>query len=111
MGFVRKGVQKLTGVDDQVAAMEANAAAQEAATKAAASRQTQELQQTAQAAADQQAMLAARDAAETKAKDVASAPLEQAEVQLDPNPAESASQARRSKRAAFGKNYGSGVSL
>ncbi len=113
MGWIKKQVRNVTGVNDQVDALEQNAAAQERATQEAAARQTQQLQATAKAAADQQSMLAARQAAEQAASDIASTPLDTADVQLDANPTESASATRRNKRAAFGKNYtsSSGVSI
>lgn len=109
IGFVRK----VTGVQGQIDAANANAEAQVQATEQASKASAQAQQDSARAAADQQAMLAARNAAETAASDAASQPLETADVQLDTNSGESASATRRTRRAVFGKNYGSssGVSI
>lgn len=107
MGFVRK----ITGVDAQVDAARQNAAAQNAATKQAADQAQADLMNTAKASADQQAMLAARSVATQKAADVASVPVGQAEVQLSADSGESTSAIRARKRASFGKNYSTGVSI
>lgn len=105
MGFVRK----ITGVQGQIDAAKRNAKAQEDATKQAAAAQAQALNASANAAAQQQAQLAARSAAEAKAASAVSAPLDQADVQLDDSGATTA--ARKSRRAVFGKNYSTGVSI
>lgn len=107
MGFVRK----ITGVQAQIDATNANAAAQEDATKQAAARQQAELMASAKAAADQQAQMAARMAVEQKASDLASAPLESADVQLDQNSPDSVTATRAKRKAAFGRNYSAGVSI
>jgi hypothetical protein len=104
-------VRKLTGVDKQVEATNNQADAQTRATAEAAKNQQQALMASAKAAADQQAQLAARSAAEAQAATAASAPLQTADVQLDPDASESASGGRARRRAAFGKNYSTGVSV
>lgn len=65
---------------------------------------------TAKAAADQQAQLAAREAAAAKAEDIASAPLETAEVQVAGSEA-NANTIRRRRRATFGTGYATGVQI
>lgn len=107
MGFVRK----ITGVQAQIDSTNANAAAQAEATKSAADSQQAALMQSAQASATQQAQLSARSAAEAKASTAVSAPLGKADVQLDTNPTESVSASRNRKRASFGRNYSTGVSI
>lgn len=104
-------VRKWTGVNAQVDATNRNAAATIAATEAAAAQQQQQLMAAAKASADQQAQLAARSAAESKAASAASSPLQTADVQLDPDAKESATAGRARKRAAFGRNYSTGVSV
>jgi hypothetical protein len=104
-------VRKLTGVDKQVDAANKNTDAQVQATAQAAAQQQQALMASARAAADQQAQLAARSAAESKAATAASAPLETADVQLDPDASESAAGGKARRRAAFGRNYSTGVSV
>lgn len=85
---------------------------QVAATEQAAKDQANALQASAKAAADQQAMLANRNAAEQKASDAASVPLQTADVQLDENSPDSVTATRSKRRAAFGRNYtGGGVSI
>lgn len=107
MGFVRK----ITGVQDQVDATNANAAAQERATTEAARAQQAALAASATAAADSQSQLAARSAAEAKAKDAASSPLATADVQLDANAPDSVTATRAKRKAAYGRNYSGGVSI
>lgn len=108
MGFIRK----ISGVQAQIDATNKNAAAQEDATRQAASQQQQALMDSARAAADQQANAAARMAVERKASDIASAPLESADVQLDQNSPDSVTATRAKRKAAFGRNYASsGVSI
>lgn len=108
MGFIRK----ITGVQGQIDATNANAKAQEDATREAARMQQQSLMESARAAADSQAQQAARMAVEQKAADVAGAPLESADVQLDQNSPDSVTATRSKRRAAFGRNYASsGVSI
>jgi hypothetical protein len=104
MGFVRK----VTGVQAQIDATNANADAQTKATAQAAAADQQQLMQSAKATADQQAQIAARSAAESKASSAVSAPLEQADVQLAGDGADAQ---RRSRKASFGRNYSSGVSI
>lgn len=107
MGFIRK----ITGVQSQIDATNANASAQENATKAAAAAQTQTLMQNAEATAAQQGQLAARSAAEAKAATAVSQPLGTADVQLQPDSPDSAAAVRNKRRASFGKNYSTGVSI
>ena len=107
MGFVRK----ITGVQSQIDATEQNAAAQENATKQAAAAQTQTLMQNAPATAAQQGQLAARSAAEAKASAAVSQPLDSADVQLQADSPDSAAASRNKRRAAFGRNYSTGVSI
>lgn len=114
MGFVRK----ITGADAQIknARREAEAAEKNneitaAANKQAADAQAQQMIQSSRAAADTQAMLQARTAAEDKARTVASQPLATANVQLDGDPGESSAATRSKRRAQFGRNYSSGVSI
>lgn len=107
MGFVRKA----TGVQAQIDATNQNADAQVAATKQAADSQQQALMQSAQASATQQAQLAARDIAATKASDAVSKPLVNADVQLEANPTDSVAGSRAKRKASFGQNYSGGVSI
>lgn len=107
MGFVRK----ITGVQGQIDAANRNADEQNAATKAAADAQTQQLMQSAKAAADAQRNAAARMAVEDKAASAASAPLAVADVQLDEDASTSVSARRNQRKAAFGKNYSTGVGI
>lgn len=65
--------------------------------------------QSAKATADQQALLAARSAAEAKASDAVSQPLQSADVQLDDSG--DSNSARNRRKASFGRNYSSGVSI
>lgn len=111
-------VRKLTGVDKQIRAANAQADAAiknneltEQANKAAAEAQAQQLMQSARSAADTQAMLAARNSAEDQARTVASQPLATADVQLDADPTASSAASRSKRRAQFGRNYSSGVSI
>lgn len=103
-------VRRWTGAQGQIDAMNANAAQQERATKEAARAQAQSLLDAARAAATQQAQMSARSAAEAKAATVASQPLAQADVQIDDG-VENSTAARRSRRASYGRNYSSGVSI
>lgn len=104
MGYVRKK----TGIQAQIDAGQANAAAQEASIQQAAKAQQQAMMDTAVAAARQQSAIAARSAAEAKAADAAAAPIETADVVLDePVP----TVARKAKRARFGTGYNSGISV
>lgn len=99
-------------MQQQIDATNANADAQIAATKQSASDQQQALMQSAQAAADQQSQMAARQAVEQKAADVASQPLESADVQLDQNSPDSVTATRNKRKASFGRNYtGTGVQI
>lgn len=106
MGLLRR----LTGAQGQIDAAARNADVQLEATKAASEGQAAALNATARAAAQNQAQLAARAAMEAKASEAVSAPLADAEVQLDLT-AQSTS-AKRGRRAAFGRDYGAtGVSI
>lgn len=107
MGYVRK----LTGVDDQKAATERNAAMQEAATKQAAQAQQAALGASAKASADAQSQIAARSAVEDAAKEAASQPLGTADVQLDAAPGESTTAARNKRKASYGRSYSGGVNI
>lgn len=107
MGFIRK----ITGVQDQIDATNRNADEQAAATEQAAKAQQAALAASAKAAADSQAQMAARSAAEEKAKDVASAPLAAADVQLDANAPDSVTATRAKRKASYGRNYSGGVSI
>lgn len=77
----------------------------------AAKRQQAALMQSAKAAADQQAAMAMRNAAEDKAKEAVTAPLDNADVQLEASSPDSIAATRKNKRAAFGRNYSGGVSI
>ena len=105
MGFLRK----ITGVQGQIDAAKRNAAAQEMETKRAAQQAEANMMQAARAAADSQAQLAARSAAEQKANDAVSLPLASVEVNVDTEPT-STSDVRR-RRAKFGRDYSSGVNI
>jgi hypothetical protein len=108
MGFVRK----ITGVQGQIDATNKNTQAQVDAAKQASQAQEAALQASAQAAADSQAQAAARSAAEQKASDAVSAPLDQADVQLQTNNTDQTStEQRRTRQASFGRNYSGGVSI
>jgi hypothetical protein len=108
MGFVRK----ITGVQGQIDATNRNTDAQNNATKQAAQAQAAALQASAQAAADGQAQAAARSAAEQKAADAVSAPLDQADVQLQSNNTDqTTTEQRRTRQASYGRNYSGGVSI
>jgi predicted metalloprotease len=107
MGYVRK----ITGVQKQIEATQANAAAQERATLQAAKDQQAALAASAKAAADQQSQLAARSAVEATAAAAASAPLASADVQLEQDSPDSVTATRAKRKAAFGRNYGGGVSI
>jgi hypothetical protein len=107
MGYLRK----LTGAQGQIDAMNANAAASEAATKQAAAGQMAQLQQSARAAADNQAMVSARQAAESAASEAAMQPLGTADVSLSAPQEDTVTAQRSKKRAAYGRNYSSGVSI
>lgn len=108
MGFVRK----ITGVQSQIDATNANADAQIKATEQAAADTQRNLMETAKAAADQQALMSQRNAASLKAQKVAETPLENVDVSLDTG---TTSQQRKQTRASFGRNYASasttGVSI
>lgn len=104
-------VRKITGVQGQIDAANRNADAQNAATKAAADAQAAALVASAKAAADAQRNAAARLAVEDKASDAASQPLGTADVQLDEDATTSVSARRNQRKAAFGKNYSTGVSI
>lgn len=107
MGFIRK----ITGVQAQIDSANRNADIQEQGIRESAAAQQRELQQSAKAAADQQSMLAARNAAEAKAADAAALPLGVAEVQLAKDTGQSATAARRTRRAKYGTGYSTGVSI
>lgn len=107
MGFVRK----VMGVQGQIDATKDNANAQIAATQQAANAQQQNLMQNAKAAADQQAMLSARMAVESKVSDQLSQPIGTAEVQIDGDSTDSVTATRRKAKAAFGREYSSGVQI
>lgn len=107
MGFVRK----LTGVQGQIDATNANTDSQVQAAKQAADAQVQALNASAKAATDAARMAADRERAAGAAADAASKPLAVADVALDAGAAESVVAGRRSRRAQFGKNYSSGVSI
>lgn len=108
MGFIKR----VTGQQAAADANNRNAAATEAASRQSAQANQQQLQATAKAAADEQATLSARSKAEQDAADAASTPLQTADVQIDAdNSSESAVDQRRTRRAAFGRNYNTGVSV
>lgn len=98
-------------MQSQIDATNLNAAAQEKATQQAAAAQTQTLMQNAAATASQQSQLASRSAAEAKAATAVSAPLGTADVQLQPDSPDSAAAVRNKRRASFGRNYSTGVSI
>lgn len=105
MGFIRK----ITGVQSQIDATNANADAQIAATQQAAQDNQAQLAETARAAAEQQAMMAARNAAAEKVKEATSTPVEDVQVDLA---AKDTPTARKARRAQFGKGAAStGVSI
>jgi hypothetical protein len=107
MGWLRKK----TGAQQQTDALYENARVAEAATKQAAAGQIAQLQQSARAAADNQAMVSARNAAEAKASDAAAQPLATADVALSAPQEETVTAGRAKRRASYGKNYSSGVSI
>lgn len=117
MGFIQKApgmnfIRKITGVQGQIDATNANADAQVAATKQSAQDAQNQMQAAAQAAAAQAAQVSARDAAEQKAADAASAPLGNADVELQAtDPTQTVTQRSRARQASFGRNYGGGVSI
>ena len=104
MGFVRK----VTGVQGQIDAANANASAQENATRQAAAAQQRALTDSAKAAAMAQAQAASRAAAEGKAANAVSAPLGNADVQLD-SPDEV--RTTRTRRGSYGRSYSGSVSI
>lgn len=105
MGFLRK----VFGVQGQIDAANRTADAQIAATKQAAEGQVATLNAAARAAAQNQAQIAARAAMEAKAGEVVSAPLADAEVQLDLTAQSTIN--RRGRRAQFGRGVPTGVSI
>lgn len=105
MGFVRK----LTGADSQSRTLNENAARQVEATKAAAAEQTKQLMESARMAAEQQRILAEREAAgEILAK---SSALDTGTVDVAQAAPGSASLAETQKRRAQFKFGIPGVSL
>lgn len=104
MGFVRK----ITGVQSQIDATNKNADAQIEATKKSAELNQAALAETARAAAEQQAMMSARNAATDKAKEAISTPTESVQVDLA---ASETPTTRRGRRAQFGRGVSSGVSI
>lgn len=111
MGAVSKVVKKVTGVQDQINATNANANAQISATKQATEASQASLAAAAQSAAQQTAATAARTAAEQQASDIASTAVQTSDVQLDPNNASSSASEADVKRAKFGRNYSGGASI
>jgi hypothetical protein len=107
VGYVRK----ITGAQGQIDAMNNNAAAQVSAAKTAADAQVQAMNAGAAAAADAQKQAAARGQAESLAVASASKPLATADVALDESLSGEGTGAVRKRRAQFGKNYASGVSI
>jgi hypothetical protein len=105
MGFLRK----ITGVQGQIDAAKQNAAAQETETKRAAQQAEANMMQSAKAAADSQAQLAARSAAEQKASDAINVPLATVDVSVDTE--SSTTSSVRNRRAKFGRNYNTGVNI
>ena len=103
MGFLRK----VSGVQSQIDATNRNADAQIEATQKAAEMNQQQLAETARAAAEQQSMMAARNAAMDKAKDAVSVPTESVQVDLA---ATETPGTRRNRRAQFGRGN-TGVSI
>jgi hypothetical protein len=107
MGFLRK----VTGTQGQIDAMNNNADVQIKAAKAAADAQTKALNDAASATADAQRQAADRQQVEQAAADAVSKPLAVADVALDTPDTGSAIAKARQRRAQFGKNYTSGVSI
>lgn len=108
MGFIKK----VTGIQGATDAANANAKATEDAAKQSAAAQQEALTASAQAAAQQQAQASQRAQAEQTAADAASTPTQTADVELDPQDAtQDATTARQNRRASFGRNYGTGISL
>lgn len=107
MGFVRK----ITGVQAQIDAQNANTNAQIEAGNAAAAAQAKALNASTQAAASAQEQAVARTKVEDAARQAASVPLAVADVALTDPASGSAVAASRKKRAQFGKNYSSGVGI
>ena len=111
MGAVSKVVKKVTGVQDQINATNANSQAQVDATKQATEASQASLAAAAQASAQQTAATAARTAAEQQASDIASTAVQTSNVQLDPNANGSSAGQDEVKRAKFGRAYTGGVSI
>lgn len=111
MGFVSKVVKKVTGVQDQINAQNANAKAQVDATDEASQAQQAALAASAQAAAQQTAATAARTAAEQQASDIASTAVQTSSVQLSQNSTNGTSADDATRRAKFGRNYTGGASI
>lgn len=107
MGFVRKvtGVQGQIDATNRAADMEAQNLQQQAQANANA------LNQSAQATAQNQQMLAARAVAEDAARTQASQALETVDVATQDTPTDSTIGMARKRRAQFGKNYSSGVNI
>lgn len=108
MGWLRK----ITGVDKQLKVQEKQAAIAQQANEQAAAANIASINAAAAATADQQAILAERAVAEKAAAAAVSQPLDVAEVSLSSDVTLGGStKARKAKRAAFGKNYQSGISI
>lgn len=107
MGFVRK----LTGAQGQIDSVKRQTSANIAAAKQAADAQVRALNDSARAAADAQRMTAERAKVEEAAADIASRPMEVADIALDPVVNESLATSRRRTRAQFGSGRATGVSI
>ncbi len=104
-------VRKWTGAQAQIDATERNAREQEKALKASEAAQTRQLQEQAQAAANAQSQQAARLAAEEKASAAVSAPMQNADVQLEAPPAEGGTANRARRKAQYGRTYSGGIQI
>ena len=102
-------IRKLTGVQSQIDAANRNARVQEEAAQAAAKAAAEAAQVSAQSAANQQRNAQEREQIQADIAGRLAAP-ESADVQLG-NANDNSSGATRRRRATFGRNYGSSVSI
>lgn len=107
MGFLRK----ITGQQAQIDQRARNADAQIAATQQAATASANAAIQQAKQVADNTKLVAERDAANTAAQDALSTPLDTADVQLQADTGLGVAASSRKRKAKFGQNYSTGVTI
>lgn len=107
MGFLRK----ITGQQAQIDQQARNADAQIAATQQAAADSANAAIQQARQVAENTALVAQRDAANQQAQDALSTPLDTADVQLQADTGLGVAAGTRKRKAKFGQNYTSGVTI